>query len=307
MQKQEESSDFGDRMIGEAEGPLVIMAIMAHPADTFDHCGGTLAHHAERGDKITLVGVLQGVRVHDEVVSDQLRFTGGGYKEEEADRLRSSRNEVKYDEVKEACRILGIQDVRFVGIEDKINLVNEPNILLLAKLIREVKPDILITHYPNMNFVIGQHPQIGKMVVHAMQFAGQVDFDDPTPAHRTPQLLFTSPDNYNAKVSVLDAEATCFCDLFIDVSDVADKITRARNCMKSQQYHGNYARKSVETAFGTNGNRMGTGYAEAFIRYRPELRYYLPLPRRFQRWANEPEKEQLQRRGYMVAPYVELD
>jgi hypothetical protein len=158
-----------------------------------------------------------------------------------------------------------------------------------------------------MNFVIGQHPQVGKMVVHAMQFAGQVDFDDPTPAHRTPQLLFTSPDNYNAKGSVLDAEATCFCDLFIDVTDVADRITRARHCMASQQYHGDYARKSVENSFGTNGNRMGTGYAEAFIRNRPELRYYLPLPKRFQRWANEPEKVQLERRGYMVAPYVDLD
>ena len=77
-----------------------------------------LAHHVERGDRVTLVGVLQGVRVHDKVVSDELRFTGGGYAEDEADELKKSRNEVKYEEVREACRILGIEDVRFLGIEE---------------------------------------------------------------------------------------------------------------------------------------------------------------------------------------------
>lgn len=308
MNDQTKSSvDFSDRMIGDTKKKLTIMAVMAHPADTFDHCGGTLAHHAERGDRITVVAALQGVRVHDEVVSDKLRFTGGGYADEEAQDMRTSRSDVKYQEVLKACRILGFDDVRFMGIEDKINLVNEPNILQMARLIREVKPDILITHYPNMNFGIGQHPQVGNMVVHAMQFAGQVDFDDPTPAHRTPQLLFAKPDNYNSKPTALDAEALCYCDLFIDVSDVIERITRARNCMVSQQYNGNYAKKSVETSFGTYGNRMNTGYAEPFIRYKPEIRYYLPLPERMERWANEPEKEQLERRGYLVAPYVDLE
>ena len=298
--------DFSDKMEGYVKRPLQIMVIMAHPADTFDHCGGTLAHHVKRGDSITVVAALQGIRIHDAVVSDRLRFTGGGYKEDEAKALRDDRESVKNAEVVKACKILGIEDVRFMGIEDKINLVNENNIITMAKLIREVKPDILITHYPKINMGIGQHPQIGNMVVQAMHFAGSVDFDDPKPAHRTPQLLFTFPDNYNFKSTALNADISCYCDLFVDVSDVAEEITRARNCMASQQYNGNYAKKSVETAFGTNGNRMNTGYAEPFIRYYPELTYYLPLPERMERWANEPEKEQLERRGYMVAPYVDL-
>ena len=298
--------DFSDKMEGYVEEPIQIMAIMAHPADTFDHCGGTLCHHVRRGDKVTLVAALQGVRIHDAVVSDKLRFSGGGYAKEEADAIKDDRVAVKLREVMNACTILGIDDVRFMNIEDKINLVNEPNIIELAKLIRKVRPDILITHYPMMNLGIGQHAQVGTMVVHAMQFAGSVDFDDPHPAHRTPQLLFTSPDNFNIKPSALDVDTSCYCDLFVDVSDVVTEITRAKSCMVSQQYNGNYAKKSVETSFGTNGNRMNTGYAEAFIRYHPEITYYLPLPKRLQKWANETEKEQLERRGYMVAPFVNL-
>lgn len=298
--------DFSDKMEGYAKGPLQILVIMAHPADTFDHCGGTLCHHARRGDKVTVAAVLQGVRIHDAVVSDMLRFTGGGQSKDEEKVIVDERVAIKYREVVKACKILGIEDVRFLNIEDKINLVNEPNILRIARLIREVRPDILITHYPKINGGIGQHPQVGAMVVHAMNFAESVDFEDPNPAFRTPQLLFTFPDNYNFKATALDADIPCYCDLFVDVSDVAEEITRARHCMASQQYNGNYAKKSVETSFGTNGNRMNTGYAEPFIRYRPEPVYYLPLPERMQKWANETEKEQLERRGYMVAPYVDL-
>ncbi|HBN83466.1 MAG TPA: hypothetical protein DDZ89_06435 [Clostridiales bacterium] len=298
--------DFSDKMSGYSQKKLQIMVIMAHPADTFDHCGGTLMHHVRKGDHVTVVSVLQGVRVHDAVVSDQLRYTGGGQKPEEAKAIRDDRSSIKYKEVSNACKILGIEDVRFLGVEDKINLVNEPNIIAIAKLIREVKPDILITHYPKINMGIGQHPQIGTMVVHAMGFAGSIDFDDPNPAHKTAQLFFAFPDNYNFKATALDADTTCHCDVFVDVSDVVEEITRARNCMSSQQYSGNYARKSVETSFGVNGNRMRTGYAEPFIRYKPELLYYLPLPERFERWANEKEKDQLERRAYMVAPYVDL-
>ncbi len=298
--------DFSDKMSGYTQKKLNIMVIMAHPADTFDHCGGTLLHHVRRGDNVTLVAVLQGIRVHDEVVSDKLRFTGGGYKKEEAKTLRDDRGLIKNQEVINACKILGIDDVRFMGVEDKINLVNETDIIAIAKLIREVKPDILITHYPKSNMGIGQHPQVGNMVVQAMMFAGNVDFDDQNPAHRTPQMLFAFPDNFNFKSTALDADTTCYCDLFVDVSDVVEEITRARNCMNSQQYSGNYAKKSIETSFGVNGNRMKTGYAEPFIRYKPELTYYLPLPERMERWANETEKEQLERRAYMVAPYVNL-
>jgi LmbE family N-acetylglucosaminyl deacetylase len=301
------SIDFSDKMAGETDKQLQILVIMAHPADTFDHCGGTMAHHIERGDKVTVVGMYQGVHIHDEVIADQMRLSGATLTDEESEKLRDTREDVKNKEVIEACGILGITDVRFMGIEDKINLINEPTIVEIAKIIREIKPDILITHYPVIMQGFDAHGQAGEMVLRAAGYAGNLDFSDPNPGHRTPQILYSNPDNYLAKGSVLHSESNCYCDLFIDVSDVADKITKARNAMVSQQYNGNYARKSVEGNMGKMGDAMGTGYAEAFVRHKPELRYYLPLPKRLEAWANESEKEQLERRGYMIAPYVDLD
>ena len=301
--------DFSDKMAGDTEKQLQILVITAHPADTFDHCGGTMCHHVERGDKVTVVGMYQGVHIHDEEIADKLRVKGKKFEKNESEQLRNTREDVKNEEVIKACKILGITDVRFMGLEDRINLVNEPQIIEIARLIREVKPDILITHYPQIQCGYDAHGQAGEMVLRAAYYAGNIDFydPDPKPAHRIPQILYTNPDNYLGKSSVLHAESTCYCDLFIDVSDVAEKIVKARNTMASQQYNGGYARKSVEGAIGKFGDVVRTSYAEAFIRHKPEVRYYIPLPKRLEAWANELEKEQLERRGYMVAPYCDLD
>ncbi len=89
------SIDFSDKMAGDVQKQLQILVIMAHPADTFDHCGGTMAHHIERGDKVTVVGMYQGVHIHDEVIADQMRLSGTTLTDEEAEKLRDTREDVK--------------------------------------------------------------------------------------------------------------------------------------------------------------------------------------------------------------------
>lgn len=285
---------------------LQLLVIMAHPADTFDHCGGTLLHHIRQGDKVTVVSMYQGVHVHDEVISDKLRMSGTTIHGKESDELRNTRESIKNAEVIDACKILGITDVIFMGIEDKINLTNEDTIIELAKIIREVKPDLLITHYPLITLGMGPHCQAGEAVLRASTFAGNLDFNNPGPGHRTPQILFTMPDNYLRKHNVISAESSCYCDLFIDVSDVIKEITLARDCLKSQQYGGDYAKKSVETTFGCLGNSFGCAYAECFIRYNPEVRYTLPLPKEMKERANESEKDNLERISIMSVPDINL-
>ena len=48
--------------------PLRIVSIGAHPADTFDQSGGTMAHHAARGDLVAAISITHGARVHDAVM-----------------------------------------------------------------------------------------------------------------------------------------------------------------------------------------------------------------------------------------------
>ena len=41
---------------------LTILVVGGHPADVFDHCGGTMAHHIQQGDNVVLTaGVPLGV------------------------------------------------------------------------------------------------------------------------------------------------------------------------------------------------------------------------------------------------------
>lgn len=45
------------------EEKLRILVVGGHPADVFDHCGGTLAHHVKNGDRVTCLALTQGLRI----------------------------------------------------------------------------------------------------------------------------------------------------------------------------------------------------------------------------------------------------
>ena len=66
-----------------------ILVIGGHPADVFDHAGGTLAHHVQNGDHVTCLALTQGLRVHDIVVSEIFRFGTEGYSEEQINKMKS--------------------------------------------------------------------------------------------------------------------------------------------------------------------------------------------------------------------------
>ena len=40
---------------------LTILVVGGHPADVFDHCGGTLAHHVAQGDRVVCLALTQGL------------------------------------------------------------------------------------------------------------------------------------------------------------------------------------------------------------------------------------------------------
>ena len=66
-------------------------------------------------------------------------------------------------------------------------------------------------------------------------------------------------------------------DVFIDITDVADKKVAALDCLVSQGYGGAYARKRIETSDGAMGMAGGVAYAEAFISQQAETHYHLPV------------------------------
>jgi LmbE family N-acetylglucosaminyl deacetylase len=286
---------------------LNILVVGGHPADVFDHCGGTLAHHAAKGDHVTAVALTQGLRIHDVVISEILRFSDKKPEGKELDALLEERTRVKHQEVIDACGLLGIYDVRFISYHDKYLLVTEAMVENVARIIREVRPDIIVTHYPLENAGIASHHGVtGQIVLHAAGYAGMVDYEDKNLSHRVAQIYFMAPLEATFKSTFLSGVTPVYCDHYVDITDVVEKKVRALSLMKSQQYDGLYAKKVIECWNGKDGHYMTVGYAEGFVRYLPEISDGLTISDRRLAWENEAEKETRLRSTVFTVPGISL-
>ena len=99
---------------------LRLLSIGAHPADIFDQSGGTMAHHIARGDWVGCVVLTHGARVHDKVISNDMFHRDEVPEGEELKALMEERADVKAEEVRRACGILGVEDLHFFGADDAV-------------------------------------------------------------------------------------------------------------------------------------------------------------------------------------------
>lgn len=115
--------------------PNRVMTILAHPDDAEFGCGGTLAIWARQGSEITMVIVTDGSKGNDDrsITSERLVT-------------------MRAEEQTRAARILGVKHVVNLGYEDG---VLQPTIALrrdIARVIRQYKPDVIITGDPDNRF-----------------------------------------------------------------------------------------------------------------------------------------------------------
>jgi len=258
--------------------PLRLLSIGAHPADTFDQNAGALAHHASRGDYVACISMTNGTRIHDEVISDSMFHRDQVPDGPELLDLMSRQTGVKEQEVKDACKILGVNDVYFMGLDDDILLVTPDAIRKLARMIRAIKPDIVMTHFPKeSDGLYGQHAVAGQIAMHAIQFAVSVDPGDRNPPHRVAQVFFFGIGAAKVRRGVWESEGGYTNDVFVNITDVVDKKLAALDCLVSQGYGGEYARKRIEASDGAFGQMANCPYAEGFISLKSEVHYYLPV------------------------------
>ena len=286
--------------------PIHVLCIGGHPADTFDGAGGTLAHHVQNGDAVTVVALTAGTRIHDVVISDTLRFQDRLPNAEDLTALMAERATVKEDEVRRACAFLGITDVRFFGYDDAVLTLREELILRMATLIREVRPDVIVTHHPNELGEYGNHHAMtAQLVLNGIGAAHGVAVGDPNPPHRVAQVFFTThalvmPSN------VLAAPLHWYPDLIVDITDVVEAKVRALDAMRSQRYGGDYARKTIEMVDGASGSAGGVAYGEGFVTYQPEVSRLFPVSDWLLQRASESEEELMNRRSRIIAATLDL-
>jgi LmbE family N-acetylglucosaminyl deacetylase len=104
-----------------------ILVSIAHPDDETG-CGGTIARLTGNGHRVTVAVA-----------------TNGGKGTRDRNVTPNRLNAIRQEEMQETCRRLGVEDVRFLGYEDG-TLCDQSGLKeRMYRLIRVVRPDILIT------------------------------------------------------------------------------------------------------------------------------------------------------------------
>ncbi|PKB65410.1 MAG: hypothetical protein BZY80_00305 [SAR202 cluster bacterium Io17-Chloro-G2] len=170
---------------------LTVLATFAHPDDEGFGFGGSLAMLAARGARITLVCATNG-DVGE--ISDPSLATP------------ENLHQVRQEELRQAMKVTGVQDVRFLDYRDSgmdgtpdndhpRSLYQAPPddvVARLIEIIREVRPNVVFTHDPTGGYGHPDHITVHHRTVQAFEAAGDVLTGDVSDANQswTPQFLY---------------------------------------------------------------------------------------------------------------------
>lgn len=229
-----------------------ILALAAHPDDSEINCGGTIAKYIKQGHEVYMVHACQGDK------GDYL------HSPEEMKDLRDK-------ESKRSGRLVGAK-VDSLNVPDGELEYNQVYLKLFVDKIREIDPDIIITHGPE-----DYHPDhiaTGKLAIDASFLVSVPSvFPGIKAMEKVPQIYFM--ESYTG-VGFLPEE-------YVDITDHFDTKLNMMKCHESQiKWLGEHDNLDIMDYIATSGKyrgfQCGVTYAEGFIRYTAALRM---VPGRF--------------------------
>jgi bacillithiol biosynthesis deacetylase BshB2 len=133
-----------------------VLVVFPHPDDEAFGVSGTIATHVKNGTPVTYACLTLGEMGRN---MGNPPFTN-----------RENLPKIRKEELKEAARVLGIQDLRMLGFRDKtIEFEDEEKLAnRMLALIEEVNPSLIITFYPGYS-VHPDHDATGAAVVRAVE------------------------------------------------------------------------------------------------------------------------------------------
>jgi LmbE family N-acetylglucosaminyl deacetylase len=187
----------------EPAAPARVLSIHAHPDDQEFTVGGTLAKWARLGSHVVTVCITSG---------------GAGSNEHTPpDMTRDALVPIREEEQRQACRVLGISEVVFLGYEDGML---ESTLALrreLTRVIRRHRPDAVVCGDPTVRYygsMYMNHPD--------HRAASDAALDAVFPSSETrlifPELLGEGLEPH--KVGAVFIHGSETPDTFIDISDV---------------------------------------------------------------------------------------
>jgi 4-oxalomesaconate hydratase len=273
------------------EKQLKVMAVVCHPADAIDHAGGTLCLHAEQGDAVTVVVCTHGVDSHD------LRRRAAIQRGETQVPDQRTAISHKEQEVVDGLAILGVRDVRFLRLPDDLITASTEMIEAIAAQLADVQPHLLLLHNPTEELGF-EHGETAIAALRARNLAQTPRFLTKPAAHRFPvQIFFMTMYGHTNQLS---HEGMRHGNILVDITPVVDRKVRAMDCLNSQYYPGNLARKCIEAVNGRMGLHAGIPYAEAFQTLYPHVHGRLPSNDYLMERARTPTHKEVQRMQILV-------
>jgi len=175
-----------------SEGKVSVVFFDAHAADMVNSSGGTMANYTGAGHRVTLVGLTPGEKGNPSLSAAAYR-------------------RLKVEAWEKSAEILGVTDVRTLGWKDAELPYNEEVTNACCDIIREVKADVVVTHWKGSFHK--DHVATCHNVMDAVSLAGLPAFEREHPAHSPKQIYFT--DNWED----WDDFAP---DTYIDITDTLD-------------------------------------------------------------------------------------
>jgi len=220
---------------------LALLVVFAHPDDESFGPAATLAQYVAQGVRITLLCATRG-EVGE--ISDPHLATP------------ETLGQVREEELRCACRVIGIQEWRVLGYRDGQMSSYDPQEVegKVVRAIREVRPQVVLTFGPDGISGHLDHITTGKATTDAFFSAGDEERFSEHMAeglfpHKAQKLYYVAVPRSRFRAMSLDLPGTCDDRIttVIDVVPFLEVKKRALACHKTQLPPGNiFAQMSNE-------------------------------------------------------------
>ena len=219
--------------------PKTAMTIFAHPDDAEFSCSGTVAKWARAGCEVTYVLCTSGnVGTHD-----------GQYTQE-------SLAQVREQEQRNACAVLGVNHVEFLRRDDSRLVADLSLRRELVRLMRQYKPEVVFTGDPNMVFW-------GNRINHPDHRAAALAAIDAIFPCVSMELLWPELGQAH-EVHGIYVRSNDGIDTWIDVADTIDLKIKALREHHSQLDDYTTLEDDMRKRHAEVGQEKGLAFAEAF-------------------------------------------
>jgi 4-oxalomesaconate hydratase len=241
--------------------PRKMLVFSAHAADFCSRSGGTIALY-----------VSEGVRVHVVCLTFGERGESEDYWRRPGPKSVAEAKKVRAAEAEEAAGVLGAT-IQFMDFEDYPLEVGKERLETLARLLRQHRPDVILTHWKTDPYNV-DHEVTTTSVVRAGTIAALPGFDhDVSEVCDFPQMFAFEP-------TVPRDDLTGFVpDVYVDITSVFETKYAALSTLHSQTKLASWYTQWAE--YRASQMRQWSGqpvkYAEAFHRYTASVGTRLPV------------------------------